>query len=84
MVEVENKWNDPKPYNGLHFLFEKNGVTFEAQIHSPNGMIIKNKLHEYYDIERDPERPMKEREAARLKQIELATVAKCRKLFFEQ
>lgn len=73
LVEVENKWNDPsKAYNGLHFLFRKDGVTFEAQIHSPNGMIIKNKLHHYYNIERDPKNPPAEREDARLKQIEIA------------
>lgn len=72
LIEVDNKWNDPKPYCGLHFLFSKNGATFEVQVHSPKGMAIKNKLHSLYEISRDKTRPREERDKADRKMAELA------------
>lgn len=72
VVEVDNKWNDDYAYKGVHVLFQKDGVTFESQIHSPNGMIIKNKLHPLYEIERDESKPKAERDEAHAKQVEIA------------
>ena len=72
VVEVDNKWNNDYPYKGVHVLFQKDGITFESQIHSPNGMIIKNQLHPLYEIERDQTRTPEERAEAHAKQVELA------------
>lgn len=72
LVEVSNKWDDPYPYCGLHMLFSKDGVTFESQIHSPDGMIIKNKLHPLYEISRDKKKTQAERDEANRKQAEIA------------
>lgn len=73
LIEVNNKWLDTvQPYRGLHFLFSKNGETFEVQVHSPNSMAMKDKLHSLYEISRDTTRPAAERIAAKRKQAELA------------
>ena len=41
-------------------------------MHSPEGMKIKNRLHELYEVSRDPSVPLELREKAKADQWEIA------------
>lgn len=55
IVEVDNKWTDPKSkaYHAVHLAFRSpDGETFEVQVHSAESMKVKNKSHAYYEQSR--------------------------------
>ena len=55
VAKLENKWLDPKPYNGIHLdVVSDMGQKFELQIHSNESLIVKNKLHPLYEEQRKP------------------------------
>lgn len=57
ITEVDNKWMDKgSTYKGLHIAAkDRNGQTFELQIHSPESMMVKEQNHVQYEVSRKPE-----------------------------
>lgn len=56
--KIENKWLDSNAYNGVHLdCVSKDGQKFELQIHSPESMDVKNKLHVLYEEARSVDTP---------------------------
>lgn len=55
ITEVDNKWMDKgSTYKGLHISAkDKNGQTFELQIHSPESMMVKEQNHVQYEVARN-------------------------------
>ncbi len=51
VVEVENKYTDETSnYKGVHLgVISPDGQKFEMQIHSPESMAVKNKIHPLYE-----------------------------------
>lgn len=53
VTKLENKWLDPKPYNGIHLdVVSDAGQKFELQIHSNESLSVKDKLHPLYEERR--------------------------------
>ena len=53
VTDLENKWLDANPYNGIHLgVVSSEGQKFELQIHSNESLAVKDKLHPLYEERR--------------------------------
>lgn len=76
VVEASDRYRDGAPYKGLHFLVrEGGGTTFEVQVHSELSQQVKDEVHLFYEVSRDPDTPDDEADAALARCVELSRQA---------
>lgn len=64
-VTVENTWTPGSSYKGINTnVTDAAGNTYELQFHTADSFDVKMKQHDLYEIERDPKKPLAERQAA--------------------
>lgn len=65
VMEIDNKYVEGNPYKGVHLkVAAAGGVLFEVQIHSSEGLRIKEQAHLHYELARDVNRSVVERQAS--------------------
>jgi hypothetical protein len=70
---ARNSYVDGSRYKGLHVNFhDASGQAVELQFHSPQSIGVKTATTLLYNIERDRDRPAREREAARAECVNLS------------
>lgn len=72
---VENTFHHGQVYSGVNAnMVAPNGVPYELQIHTPQSIAIKNKIHHDYEIVRDPNASLAERKLAYNRMFALNTL----------
>ncbi len=54
IAKIDNKWKDDGAYNGINVdIISPDGVPMEVQYITEFNYLIKNQMHDYYDLSRD-------------------------------
>ena len=68
VTEIDNKYASGNSYKAVHLSVRTNeGVLAEVQLHSSAGLLIKEESHMHYELARDVNRSLMERQASSVK-----------------
>lgn len=68
VTDIDNKYSSGNAYKAVHLSVRTpEGVSVEVQLHSSAGLLIKEESHMHYELARDVNRSMAERQASNVK-----------------